>query len=432
MTSYAPVGATDRTAWRVVAMISVLYALSAIDRLILSLLVVPIKAELLISDTQIGVLFGLSFAVLYTLAGLPLARIADCGNRRHLIFYGVLFWSASTMASAFATDFTSLVLCRAGVAIGEAVLTPAAISMIADLFPRERRGTPTGVYTASGTITGMAAALIGGLVLALAAAISSAFGGMAPWRLTLLLVGAPGVLLAFLFAAIVAEPARGEAAAASREPVPGSGHLARHWPFYAALFGAVGLSVAIAYALIGWVPSLLVRRFGLATSEAGYLFGTLGVLAGGSGTLGTPALVGWLERRGRRDAVLVAGVIMCIVAAPAVVVAVLAPTLPVFIAALAVTLVALPGLTLLPSLVVQQVTPPRQRAQVVALYLLVSNLLGLGVGPALAGVLSDTVFRSSGGMGPALATIGAVALTGATILLLLARAPYRRLTAATA
>lgn len=413
-------------AGRTVALLCLLYAFSAVDRLILSLLVAPIKAELLVSDTQIGILFGLSFALLYTVAGLPLARIADRGHRKRLVVAGVIFWSASTMLSAFSWDYTTLVICRAGVAIGEAVLTPAAISMIADLYPRERRGTPTALFVATGTVFGLSAAAIGGLAFALAAALSPYAGGMAPWRLTLVLVGAPGILAGVAFAVLVSEPPRGEMSTAGPESSP---HLAQHWTFYVPLFAAVGASVMISYALIGWVPALLGRRYGVEPATAGYIFGVLGIVAGGAGTLGTPWLADRITRRTGRDGLLPVGIVLSAVALPAVLAAMFATALPVFVGALAVALAALPGITLLPSLIVQQVTPATLRGQTMALYLLIANLMGLGCGPALAGLLSDTVFRDAGGMAVALAALGTGALLLSIALLLLARAPFRRLLA---
>lgn len=416
-------------AWRTVAMLSVLYAFSGIDRLILSLLVLPIKEELAVSDTQIGILFGLSFALLYTLAGLPIARIADHGNRKWVVVTGVIVWSASTALSAFSWDFRSLLLCRAGVAIGEAVLTPAAISMIADLFPREQRGKPTGIFVATGTVVGLSAALVGGAALALATWLSPFADNMAPWRLTLVLVGVPGILAALLFAAIVPEPARSQAAMISKSAT--DGHLRTHWLFYTTLFGAVGMSVALSYALIGFVPSMLVERFRLAPSSAGYVFGGVGVIFGLAGTLGTPWLAERLSRRTKRDGLLPVGIMMSLLALPAVVLAMFADNLLLFTGALCITLSMLPGLTMLPSLVVQQAAPPRQRGQMMALYLLIANMLGLGCGPMLAGLMSDTLYRDNGGMAMALATLGVGALSLTVILLLLARRPYRRLLAAT-
>lgn len=411
---------------RTVAMLSILYALSGIDRMIISLLVTPIKAEFLVSDTQIGLLFGLSFALLYSLSGLPIARIADHGNRKWLVISGVMVWSLSTILSGFVWDYWSLTVCRAGVAVGEAVLTPAAISMIADLYPRERRGPPTAIYTATGNVFGLSAAAIGGLALAFATVLSPVFDDMAPWRLTMILVGLPGIALAIVFAILIREPSRQQSAPPS---VDGRPHLMRHLAFYLPLFGAVGASVMVSYALIGWTPTLLQRDFGLEPATAGYVFGTIGVFAGGAGTLGTPFIAGWLARRTGRDGLLPVGLAMAVIALPAVVATMLSSTIGLFLAGLAIALAALPSLTILPSLIIQQVTPPQLRGQTVALYLLIANLAGLGCGPALAGLLSDHVFQGSGSMGRALLTLGVSSLTVTIILLLMCRAPYQRLIA---
>ena len=424
-----------QSGWTVVVLLSLLYAVSSVDRLILSLLVVPIKQELLVTDTQIGFLFGLSFALLYTLSGLPIARLADRGNRKWLIITGVCLWSACTVASAFAWDYNSLLACRAGVAIGEAVLTPAAISLIADLFPANRRLTPTAVYTSVGTVTGMTAAAIGAAFLTLATLLSPSFGEMPPWRLTLVLVGLPGVLIALIFAFATAEPERGQSTVVVTDTIKTAikgellSHLRAHGYFYAALFGAVGLSVTIAYSLIGWVPTLLTRKFALEPVHAGYLFGVIGAIAGAIGTLGTPQLLSLLKKAGRTDGILIAALLMCIVATPSVIVAALAPTLTIFVIGLSIAMIALPGLTLLPSLVVQQLSPARQRAQLVAIFLLISNLLGLGVGPTLTGFLTDTFFKDNGSTGASLAAMSIVALPLAALIIVSSRGAYRRLQA---
>ena len=411
-----------------VAMLCLLYAISGIDRLILSLLVVPIQAELKVSDTGIGVLFGLSFALLYSLAGLPIARIADHGNRVRLVTIGVVFWSASTLLSGFAPNYRSLVACRAGVAVGEAVLTPAAISMIAALYSREQRARPTAIFVTTGAVFGLGAAAVGGAVLALATILSPHVGGMAPWRLTLVLVGFPGILAGILFALVVKEPPRGDPAAGA-PATDARAHLLQNWGFYVAVFAAVGASVMVSYALIGWTPSLLVRRFGIAPASAGYIFGAIGIVAGATGMLGLSPLAAWLARRTGRDGLIPIGIAMAVIALPAVLIAMDAASLPVFAVALAVALACLPAISLLPSLMVQQVTPQNLRGQTMALYLLIANLMGLGGGPVLAGLLSDTVFKQSGGMGSALAALACVALLATVALLLSAIRPYRRLLA---
>jgi MFS family permease len=411
-----------------VAMLCLLYAFSGIDRLILSLLVVPIQAELQVSDTGIGVLFGLSFAVLYSLAGLPIARIADHGNRVRLVTIGVVFWSASTLLSGFAPNYWTLVACRAGVAVGEAVLTPAAISMIASLYPRDQRARPTAIFVTTGAVFGLGAAAVGGVVLALATKMSPHLGDIAPWRLTLILVGFPGIIAGLAFAMLVPEPPR-EAQTTASATHAARQHLMDNWGFYIAIFTAVGASVMVSYALIGWVPSLLVRRFEIAPASAGYLFGIIGIAAGAAGMMGLPPLAAWLTRRTGRDGLIPIGVAMALVALPAVLIAMNAQTLSLFAVALAVSLACLPAISLLPSLMVQQVTPANLRGQTMAVYLLIGNLMGLGGGPVLAGWLSDNVYKQSGGMGDALAALAIGALLATAVLLLLAVRPYRRLLA---
>lgn len=421
MSTYPPA----TVAWRAVGLLSLLYCLSFVDRMILSLLVTPMKAELTLSDTQIGILFGLSFAALYTLAGLPLARIADSGDRRRLVASGVIVWSLATMLSGFARDYSTLLVGRAGVAIGEAVLTPTAVSLIADLFPRERRAAPTSLYSAVGTLSGLAAFAIGGAVFELATALSPAVGEMAPWRLTLVLVGAPGVLLALAFLVLVREPPRGEteARAGSRDVLA---HVSDHARLYAPVFVGAALVSVVGYALLGWTPTLLTRRFGLSTSDAGYMFGAVGLASGTIGAIALPWLAGRLNRRGRGDGLPLVGLAFTVIAVPGLLVAFTADRLGLFACGLGLALSMLLGVTLLPSLVVQQVTPGRQQAQVMAIYLVVASLFGLGVGPALTGFLSDHVFRD-GGPGQAIMAISLAALPLATLLLWQARGAYVRL-----
>ncbi|MGE3744465.1 MAG: MFS transporter [Sphingomonadaceae bacterium] len=184
-----------------------LYGISYIDRLILSLLAPAMSAQLQISDVEMGVLIGLGFGVLYTLAGLPLAHLIDRRRRISLVTVGVVLWSLCTIASAFAPSFTGLIIFRSGVAVGEAVLLPAAISLITDLFPRDRRTLPTTLYTGVGAVMYSGSYIAGGAALQLATAMSGSID-LEPWQLTLMLVGIPGLLLAPLLWITVPKPPR--------------------------------------------------------------------------------------------------------------------------------------------------------------------------------------------------------------------------------
>jgi MFS family permease len=265
-----------------------------LDRLILALLAQPVSADLHISDTQLGLLFGLGFGVLYAIAGLPLAHMLDRSHRIRLLCVGVMLWSLATLASAFAPGFTELAFCRAGVAIGEAVLSPAAVSLLADMFPREKRAAPTAAFTAVAAGMSSGAFVLGGWAFQAAGFLSPVYG-MAPWRITLILVGAPGLLIALLMFFTVREPVRvRQANTQSYATVSNAlAYIRSEARLYGCLFVGIGAYTIVAYTFIAWTPTLLIRKFGLTPSDAGYLFGLIGVTFG----LGSTALWPWLVTR---------------------------------------------------------------------------------------------------------------------------------------
>src|SRR5580693_4273673 len=202
-------GAHPSRRWWTIALLGLLLAVSFVDRQILALLVNPIGKELGLSDTRLGVLYGAGFGILYSLAGLPLAQWLDRSARIRIVVFGVVAWSCATIAAGFASDYWTLLACRSGVAIGEAVLTPAAVSLIADMFAPDRRTLPTSLYTAVASLMGVGAFAVGGAAVDLATRLSPVVG-LEPWRLTLVLVGAPGLLLAAILAFTGREPDRRE------------------------------------------------------------------------------------------------------------------------------------------------------------------------------------------------------------------------------
>src|ERR1700722_1588915 len=211
-------------AWTVVAILIATAVLSYTDRQVLSLLVDPIRGELGISDSQASLLLGTAFAVVYGIAGIPLGILADRTSRRNLIFAGVLVWSCGTLACGFSQTFGQLFAARIVVGLGEAVLSPAAISLISDYFPPSRRGTAVGFFL-SGIAMGIGESiLIGGGVLhvvELGVLAGTPLAGQPAWRLVLLLIGAPGLLWSLAILAI-REPARQANAPASRSTAPAS------------------------------------------------------------------------------------------------------------------------------------------------------------------------------------------------------------------
>src|ERR1700688_117120 len=197
-------------AWAVVGLLLLTAILSYTDRQVLSLLVDPVRRDLGISDTQISLLLGTAFAVVYGIAGIPLGFLADRTSRRNLIFTGVLVWSCGTLACGFSQSFSQLFAARIVVGLGEAVLSPAAISLISDYFPPSRRGTAVGCFLSGIAMGSGGSILIGGGVLhlvELGALASTPLAALSPWRLVLLVIGAPGLAWA-LAILLIREPGR--------------------------------------------------------------------------------------------------------------------------------------------------------------------------------------------------------------------------------
>lgn len=416
-------------AWYAVGVLMLLYCLSFTDRLILALLAPAVTETLGVSDTQIGLLFGVGFGVLYALVGLPLAQLIDRSHRVRIVVAGVTLWSLCTIGSGFANTFTELMILRSGVAIGEAVLSPAAISIIADMFPRERRTAPTSAYASVGTFMSTGAFMAGGAALDLANHIAPHLA-MQPWRLALVVVGAPGLILAPLLLLTVREPLRakvdaaaGEAFSTARQAlayVRGEGRL------YGCLFIAQATYGVVAFSYMGWTPTILIRGHQMAAAQAGYMFGTIGALAGVAGAALTPWIAAAWTRRGRSDAlilVLAAGCAVGVAAAfmtgftrnPAVVFAA-AGCLTGFGAVAAV----------MPPLIIQYVTPGRMRARILAGNFMATNLVGLTVGPALTAWISEHVFAGRFAIASSLAVVAAIFGPIAVIAILLARPAYAR------
>jgi MFS family permease len=252
-------------AWITVGLLGTLYVLSFIDRTILALLVEPIRADLHLSDIQLGLLFGAVFAFFYAFSSIPLARLADRYSRKRIIIAGVIFWSSCTILSAFARNFTELALLRFGLAIGEAALTPAAFSLIADQFSMSRRMVASTLFSLSGMLGSASSYLVGGVLVAvLGDAIRDGVLPVWPvWKYVFVAVGMPGILVALLLAVVAHEPARGPRAhiAASQ-----SSYLLHYLNskrrLFIGLFLGAGAGQMICNAAIAWGPAYLQREFG--------------------------------------------------------------------------------------------------------------------------------------------------------------------------
>jgi predicted MFS family arabinose efflux permease len=367
----------------VLGILVVVYAVNFVDRNILSVLLQPIKEELGASDAAMGFLTGFAFAVFYTVAGIPIARLADRHSRRTIMAVGIAFWSLMTAVSGLAKSFMWLALARIGVGIGEASATPAAHSLISDYFPPERRTRALAIYNVGSSIGIFAGLALGGW-------LKETVG----WRMTFAAVGLPGLLVALWVWLGIPEPRRGLSEARSDSGnAPGLGetlrYLASQRSFLHVTFGAA-LYAMTGFGLLVWAPTFMIRVHGLGYAEAG---AKLGLVVGIASAVGVVIAGALCDRLARRD-------VRWLVWIPLLSAWIAAPFLAVF------ALAADPDLALLAyipvNLVVAVFGPPsyaigqglarlRMRALASACMLFVINLVGFGLGPYLVGALSDAL-----------------------------------------
>jgi len=412
-------------AWAIVAALFVAYIFSFIDRMIIGLLVEPIKADLELSDTEISLLQGLAFAIFYTIAGIPIGRLIDRSARMKIVAAGIALWSLMTAACASAGNFWQFFAFRMGVGVGEATLSPAAYSIISDSFPRKRLGLAFGVYGLGSAVGAGLAFLIGAAVITLVAASGDVdlpvFGQIRAWQVAFLAVGLPGFLVALLFL-VLPEPARLDAAGGieikAPPPIPFSEVLVfmrSERAVLISLFLAVGLVNFAVLAALSWLPAMLMRAHGLELVSAGYMAGTPLIVGGLIGLIGG----GYLADRfgGGKPS---ARVKFCTVAVAVGTIGAigfpLAPTpqlaaifFTLFFSAAAVTIGAAPA-------IIQQTTPNRMRATVSAAYIFVVNIIGLALGPTAAAMVGDIFFPEGDGIRYALVIVCPLAYVGAVIL----------------
>jgi MFS family permease len=410
------------TRWLSVLLLLVAYALSFVDRQILGLLVDDVRGDLGVDDVRMGLLMGPAFGVFYALLGLPCGMLADRVRRTRLIAAGLLLWTGATLASGLAQSFTALALARMLVGVGEAALVPAAVSMIADAFGPRERALPLAVFTAGISVGAGLALLLGGGLVALARGgletaplIGGWLGSQAPWRSVMILAGAAGVPLALVFF-VWPEPPRGAREASAANQGLWS-FLRRERALFVPLLLATSLLYILANAWSAWLPSLFIRRFDWLPAAAGARLGGVVLVCALCGTLAGGVWAATLALRGRADAslfVMTAGAALLVPAAFAAALGGSATASLVGVACLYAAMslcfgVATAGLV--------AATPAALRGRMVALYLLLGNLAGLGLGPPAVGALLDHGFGDPTQVGPALALIALpTALPGALLL----------------
>lgn len=360
----------------------VVYILNFLDRQIVNILAEPIARDLKISDTQIGLMTGLAFALFYTVLGLPIARFADkpTTDRSKLIALALAVWSAMTALCGLAQNFVQLLLARIGVGVGEAGCTPAAHSLIADRVPAQRRASAMAFYALGIPIGSLLGTMLGGW-------LADTLG----WRKAFLLAGLPGIVLALGVLFLIKDKTRTVQAAAPGKPSESMIDALRvlfKSPAYLILVAAASASSFLSYGKGTWTIIFFQRSYGLSPSEVGFTFGVFGGIAGIFGTW----LGGWLaDKFGKKDR-------RHVVTAPAIGMALAVPVAisAYFMTDWRISLLLLMVPTVLNSLYygpvyasAQGLVPLRHRAVASAFLLFCQNLIGLGLGPLFFGMLSD-------------------------------------------
>ena len=416
-------------AWVTVAILMVAYVLSFIDRQILNLLVGPIRRDLMISDTQMSLLMGLSFALFYTVCGIPLGRLADTKSRRGLIAFGVLFWSAATAACGMAKLYWQFLLCRIGVGVGEAALSPAAYSLIADSFPAERRATAISVYSMGVYLGSGLAFLLGGLVIQFASAqgdvVLPVLGEVRPWQLIFLILGGAGILFTLLLLA-VKEPARRGVGAGVAVPLADVGRYIRanRRTVLCHNFGFAGLAFA-GYGSAAWIPTFFIRTYGWDAGHVGVVYGSIVAVFGCLGIVFGGRLADWMAKRGRTDANMRVGLYAAMAALPCV------ASFPLMDNALWAAVLMAPTVFCLSMpfgvapAAIQEIMPSAMRGQASAIYLFVITLIGLGIGPTAVALVTDYLFADDQALRYSLLIVSTLAVSSSLFLLAKGLQPYR-------
>ena len=367
-------------------LLAVLMGLSQIDRQLLSVFAEPIRKDLHLSDTALGLLSGLGFAITYTLCGIPLARLADRMHRGRLLSACLVVWSAATVISGGAQNFGQLLAARLGIAVGESGGQPTSHSLIADYVPAERRATAFGWYSIGGAVGSMLAYFVGGFL-----------GERIGWRATTVVVGLAGLPIAAVIWLTLRDP-RPPVVRSPREAAPARSLGADiavlfRLPSYVVLVVTLVFCMIPAHAINAWAPAYFMRSRGLSIGEVGLW---IGLISGGAYALGT-VLSGFLSDWGaRRRQPMLPSAICTTLAGPVFTLTFFAPS-PASALGLFFLALTLASMWYAPAFAaIQAAAPKAMRSQASAVALFFTSLFGVGVSPTITGMLSDA-FRPAHG-----------------------------------
>lgn len=405
----SPAGASSRYGWYVLAVLTLVNVTSATDRFLMGVIMVPLKADLRLSDTSLGLLQGLAFALLYCAAAIPLGRLVDSRSRRTLLATACAAWTFATGACAFVDTFASLFAMRVIVGLGEAAIIPASISLIGAYIARDRLGTATSIFLMGATTGKAVAFIVGGALLS----VLTAAGGLVllgfefrPWQALFLAAAVPGIPVALMLLTI-REPARHGTRPSARAAFHDLlGYLGRHRLTVISFIAAGTCAILNAQLFAAWTPSFFVRRHGLGVGEAAMLVGVIVVAVGPLGGIAGGMISDRMLRSGISSAPLR---VMCgafLLAIPGTVLMVTSDSLALALAGYGLTQAAVLAAVAQAYSGIQMLIPLRYRGTMSAIFQTVTTLTALGLGPTSIGLFSDHVWTDPAtGLGYSIVTV---------------------------
>jgi len=430
----SPAGRARFYAWYVVAVLTLANVSAYIDAQILTLLVVPIKRDLGITDTQMSYLGGIAFAIFYTILGFPIARLADRANRRNIMAAGIGLWSVFTSLCATANGYGRLLLYRVGVGAGEGSLNAPGVSLLADYFPREKLSRAISVYSLGIFLGSGIAYYVGGSIVGVISVSHQVtlplIGTIREWQSVFLAVGLPGFIVTALFFTI-REPPRGVARGEAASDRPQSyrvlfRYVAANRRTYLTHSFGFALSALVNFAIAFWLATLFHRTYGWEVGRAARVMGLLTATVGVVGALAGGWAADWFVRRGRVDGPLRAGIIGGLGMLVSATALPLAPSARAAVGWLVIVnfFAAFPWGAA--SAAAAEIAPAPLRAQGAALYFFVLNIVSLAFGPTSVALITDYVFHDDMALRYSLAIVNVLGMLGAIVLLTAGLPAYRR------
>lgn len=422
-------------AWTALGLLMAALIVSCIDRAIINLLVEPIKGEYGLSDTEFGALQGIAFGTFYVAMAIPIGILADRYQRRIVIGLGVGIFSLFSLMTGLARNYLQLFIARMGVGFGEASISPAGFSMISDYFPPHKLGRAISLFAMSNFIGTSLAYVVGGLLIgwfdARAASPSGPVLGLAPWQATIVCVAVPGLLLT-PFLLLLREP--------RRRGLAGNGvklsfrelmrELGKRRRFLIVAIAGMAMASLMINAVSMWTPALFLRVYGWNATEVGFWLGVMIFVGAVAGSYLAGWATDWLTQRNSLDGPIRVAALSFLGAGIFAVAAPLMPTGELALMLMAPVLFLQPMCFACTPIALQMVIPNQLRAQVSAGYLTVLNLVGLGLGPVMIGLMTDRLFSQPSDVRYSMALITVVTVPLMVVLMMLALKPFRELRAA--